>query len=137
MQSNLCITTTLWTGKNWSLLTGGLCSEVITAIKGRIGTLKQWPQQTGGRYSEVVVSSGLTNKSSQDCLNPQIDRVGSLLQICCCQNDACEWKTLNCRQFHQHFMYQFFVRTSFPQLSSSYMYVEKAVQNDVHTKNCS
>jgi len=31
-------------------------------------------------------------------------------------------------QFHQHFMYKFFVQTSFWQLFSSYMYVEKAAE---------
>ncbi len=29
-----------WDQKKWSLLTGGRCTEVINAIKGRIGTLK-------------------------------------------------------------------------------------------------
>jgi len=33
-----------------------------------------------------------------------------------------------CSQFHQHFTYKFFVRTSFRQLFSSYMYVEKAAE---------
>jgi len=37
-------------------------------------------------------------------------------------------KMLSWAQFHQHSLYEFFVQTSFRQLFSSYMYVEKAVK---------
>jgi len=35
---------------------------------------------------------------------------------------------LSSSQFHQHFLYKFFVQTLFWQLFSSYMYIEKAVE---------
>jgi len=38
-------------------------------------------------------------------------------------------------QFHQHFTYEFFVRTLFRQLFSSYMYVEKAAATSFVQKN--
>ncbi len=37
-------------------------------------------------------------------------------------------KNVSCSQFHQHFMYNFFVQMLFWQLFSSYMYVEKAAE---------
>ena len=60
IQSNLCTTITFGTQKQWQLLTGGCCSEVIHAIKVQNETSKYWPLQTGGHYLEVVVCSGLT-----------------------------------------------------------------------------
>ncbi len=40
------------------------------------------------------------------------------------------------RQFHQHFTYKFLVQMSFQQLSSSYMYVEKAAETMLVQKIC-
>ncbi len=39
-------------------------------------------------------------------------------------------------QFHQRFMHKFFVRKSFRQLFSSYMYVEKAAETMLVRKIC-
>ncbi len=36
------------------------------------------------------------------------------------------------RQFHQHFTYKFFIQTSFWQLFSSYMYIEKAAKTTLY-----
>ncbi len=44
--------------------------------------------------------------------------------------------TCSCRQFHQHFTYEFFVRMLFWQLFSSYMYIEKAAKTTFIQKIC-
>ena len=46
---NLCTTTTLGTPKQWTLLTGGLCSEVALCCHSSNGTSKRWSLFGRGR----------------------------------------------------------------------------------------
>ncbi len=58
------------------------------------------------------------------------DNVGRIITI------TDDFDIATCRQFHQHFTCKFFVRTSFQQLFSSYMYLEKAAKTMFVQKIC-
>ncbi len=53
-----------------------------------------------------------------------------------CESQALKNVENYCSQFHQHFMYEFFVQTLYWQLFSSYMYIEKAAELTFVQKIC-
>jgi len=68
---------------------------------------------------------------TQRCLNEK-------LSFCMTFHHIIKVATISksCRcQFHQHFTYKFFVRTSFRQLFFTYMWLEESCQNNFRTKN--
>ncbi len=122
VQSNLCITTTLGTQNVWPLLTGGRCSEVAFYFE-------NW-----NRDPKIVVVIRRWSFTQFDCMFIFWFSFRNLFwYICMRPSLPCPHQPLihpqsglSCSQFHQHFTYNFFVRTLFQQLFSCYMYLEKA-----------